>query len=315
MSNIPDRILENDFIALKRCKHGIFAFNRNDSFVGRSLDIYGEWCESEMALFDKIVPPKSLVIDVGANIGTHTVFLAKKVGIGGRVLAFEPQRLVYQTLCANVALNALTNVNCVHVAIGDNRESITVPLLNPRAEFNFGELSLLDQTQGETVSKIRIDDLALPRCALIKMDVEGMEIDVIRGATKTITTHHPLLFVENNRPKGSPELVEALSDLGYKCWWHIASYFNPNNFFQNERNIFSRCSPEANMLCIHESRSTDINLPMVLDKNDNWVEAYKRTIGQKSKALPIYCIGFRPAIGGSCGIDCLGAAVRLTSRL
>jgi hypothetical protein len=103
--------------------------------------------------------------------------------------------------------------------------------------------------------------------------------------------------------------------LGYKCWWHIASYFNPNNFFQNERNIFSRCSPEANMLCIHESRSTDINLPMVLDKNDNWVEAYKRTIGQKSKALPIYCIGFRPAIGGSCGIDCLGAAVRLTSRL
>jgi hypothetical protein len=96
----------------------------------------------------------------------------------------------------------------------------------------------LDQTQGETVSKIRIDDLALPRCALIKMDVEGMEIDVIRGATKTITTHHPLLFVENNRPKGSPELVEALSDLGYKCWWHIASYFNPNNFFQNERNIF-----------------------------------------------------------------------------
>ena len=257
MSNIPDRILENDFIALKRCNHGIFAFNRNDSFVGRSLDIYGEWCESEMALFDKIVPPKSLVIDVGANIGTHTVFLAKKVGIGGRVLAFEPQRLVYQTLCANVALNALTNVNCVHAAIGDNRESITVPLLNPRAEFNFGELSLLDQTQGETVSKIRIDDLALPRCALIKMDVEGMEIDVIRGATKTITTHHPLLFVENNRPKGSPELVEALSDLGYKCWWHIASYFNPNNFFQNERNIFSRCAPLHPRIAINGHQLAD----------------------------------------------------------
>ncbi len=283
MSNIPGRILENDFIALKKCKHGVFAFNRNDSFVGRSLDIYGEWSESEMTLFDKIVPPKGFVIDVGANIGTHTVFLAKKVGIDGRVLAFEPQRLVYQTLCANVALNALTNVNCINAAVGDNRDNITVPLLNPRAVFNFGELSLLDQKQGETVAKFRIDDLALSRCNMIKMDVEGMEIDVIRGATKTISTHHPILFVENNKPKGSPELVTALFDLGYKCWWHIAPYFNPNNFFQNQQNIFSKCSPEANMLCIHESQSTNISFPKVLDANDNWVEAYKRVQAQNSE--------------------------------
>src|SRR4051812_16828084 len=102
--------MQNDFMALKACKHGRFLYNVNDTFVGRSLDLYGEWCEEEIEVLSQIIKPGSVVLDIGANIGTHTICFAKQALPGGVVYAFEPQRLVFQNLCANIALNQLVNV-------------------------------------------------------------------------------------------------------------------------------------------------------------------------------------------------------------
>ena len=76
-----------------------------DIYIGRSLDLLGEFCEDEARLHRDVIGEGDVVVDAGANIGSHTVVYGKAVGPAGRVHAFEPQRLVFQVLCAIVALH------------------------------------------------------------------------------------------------------------------------------------------------------------------------------------------------------------------
>jgi hypothetical protein len=126
------------FNQLVAARDGYFLYNRNDLCIGRALEKYGEFSGLEMELLRQICGPGNVVIEVGANIGAHTVGLARRVGVRGHVLAFEPQRLVFQTLCANVALNSLENVECRWAAVGSEDGYITVPDLSPHQEVNFG---------------------------------------------------------------------------------------------------------------------------------------------------------------------------------
>jgi len=62
---------------IKACRHGVFLFNRKDLMVGRALNLYGEWCEGELHVLHQLISTGAVVIDVGANIGTHTVPFAR----------------------------------------------------------------------------------------------------------------------------------------------------------------------------------------------------------------------------------------------
>ncbi len=64
----------------KACRYGQMLYNLNDQYIGRSLDLYGEFSEGEVDLFRQIVKPGQIVVEVGANLGAHTVFLARQVG-------------------------------------------------------------------------------------------------------------------------------------------------------------------------------------------------------------------------------------------
>src|SRR5947199_9441604 len=119
------------FNHLKDCRHGRMLYNVNDAYVGRSLDLYGEYCEGEIELFKQLVRPGDVVIEVGANIGAHTVWLARATSPGGAVIAFEPQRLAFQTLCANLALNDIVNALAYQQACGRKPGYIFVPVLDP----------------------------------------------------------------------------------------------------------------------------------------------------------------------------------------
>ena len=88
-------------------RHGYVLFNVNDRYVGRSIEEYGEWSPGETELFQRLVHAGDYVIDAGAHIGAHTLAFSRLVGRQGKVFAFEPQRLLYQILAANVALNSL----------------------------------------------------------------------------------------------------------------------------------------------------------------------------------------------------------------
>src|SRR5260370_33566951 len=115
------------------------------------------------------------ILEVGANIGVFTVPLARFVGPGGKVIAFEPQRIMFQMLCGNLALNAIDNVFAQRSAVGHSTGSITVPSVDYAKPGNFGAVSLAGSKDREIAPLVTIDSLALPSCHLIKIDVEGME--------------------------------------------------------------------------------------------------------------------------------------------
>jgi FkbM family methyltransferase len=276
MSPVAPRLIENGHVAVKQCRHGIFAYNVNDTFIGRSLDQYGEWSESELAILFQVLQPGGVVIDAGANIGTHTVAFAKRVTASGLVIAFEPQRLTYQLLCANIALNALVNVRAINAAVSDAVGHVKIPALNPAIENNFGGMRAIGHEQGERVDTLRIDDVQMPRCSMIKIDVEGLEARVLAGARQTIAAHRPVLFVENNSEEGSPAILKALDELNYTCFWHFADYYNPQNFFGTAERIFGSAYRESNVLAFPREANVNVNLWPVNGGDDTPLKAYRR---------------------------------------
>ncbi len=236
---------------LVRGRHGNFLYNAEDHFIGRSLEVYGEYSELEVQLLVNLAKPGDIVVEAGANIGSCTVPLARRVGADGWVLAVEPQRIVHQTLCANIALNGLANVIAPWCALGAAAGEISVPLPNYAADGNFGGISLVrtKDGEGERVPVATIDSFELPRCGLIKADVEGMELDVLKGAADTIKRLRPRLYVENDRQPAGAELVRHLLALGYRLFWHVPPLFNPRNFAGRADNVFDRFV-SCNMLCL-----------------------------------------------------------------
>ena len=206
-------IIESDYIRVKRCRHGLMAYNVHDTFVGRHLHTYGEFHEDQGALFRQLVRPGQVVIDVGAYIGGHTIPMAQHVGSSGRVYALEPQRLSFAILCSNIALNALMNVWPLWAAAGHPSEGsdlVVVPVLDPTRETNFGGLTLGSATEGDSVPIIALDTLQLAACQFVNIDVEGMEFEVVRGATAMLSRLRPALYIENNREDRSAALMAAL---------------------------------------------------------------------------------------------------------
>lgn len=283
-------LIENRHLGVKRCKHGIFAYNRNDTFIGKSLDQYGEWCEFEIDLLRHFLKIGDRVIDVGANIGTHAIAFANIVGPTGKVIAFEPQPELFGLLTTNVTLNCLDNVRAEHYAIVSDSSpaahstSIDIDRLPPPdIAFNFGALPLLGVNRHRPASVphrvpcISIDRRALsPGPALIKIDVEGMESEVIRGASGTISEHRPVLYVENNGGD-SAALWDALKHIGYDGYWSIGPYFSKTNFFSNVVNLWPGVMPSVNVLAIHKGNNTSaLGLPPLLGPEDNWQKVLDR---------------------------------------
>jgi len=240
------------FTRLRDCRYGRMLYNVNDVYIGRSLDRYGEYCEHEVELFRQVIREGDVVFDAGANIGAHTVFFARATGPKGLVFAFEPQRLIYQMLCANVALNEFLHVFALNVALGESPAAIRIPVLDPRKENNFGGIALTDHPRGEPVNVIRLDSIGVPGCRLIKIDVEGMELAVLKGADGLIRRFQPALYVENDRADRSDDLIRHVASLGYDLYWHRTPLFNPKNFLNNPQNVFGDTITQ-NMFCVPRS--------------------------------------------------------------
>jgi FkbM family methyltransferase len=240
-------------------RHGRFLVNQNDTYVGRSLREYGEWSEAEVFLFSQIVRKGDYVVEAGANIGSHTVFLSKQVGFQGKILAFEPQRLTHQLLCANLALNECFNVDARRAAVGAVNGVIQVPDIEPSNVINYGAVSLLSHLNGaehKDVPLFALDDFHFDRLDFIKADIEGFEPAMLKGAQHTIDSCRPVIYMEmsiNKPPRGNvDELQAALQAHRYLCYYYITPLDSTNNFRGSAAVIFNQVS--LDMICVPQEK-------------------------------------------------------------
>lgn len=249
-----------------------FVTNPRDVYIGKSLEVYGEYSHGEVLLLRQLLRPRHNIVEVGANIGSHTVFLAKEACPQGIVYAFEPRRITFQLLCANVAVNGLANVHAFQEGLGREPEvRAEGPLPIDRAKANFGGISIGDLPgEGERLVIRTLDDYleVFSPIALIKADVEGWEQDVLLGGQKLIARDRPILYVENHYQDFSEALIQTIIDMDYDLWWHLPYMFRRDNRAGNDFNIFGRIRSK-NMLCIPRERDIKVDgLPKVESPTD-----------------------------------------------
>jgi len=227
---------------LVQTRHGPMLANRHDRFIGQALMQYGEYSEIEAEFLQRWIDRPSVVVEVGANIGTHTLPLAKRAAaVGGELVAFEPQPFVFQNLCANLALNGMENVRAWPWACGAEAGTLYFPQPNYSQPGNFGAVSMrADATAGMvSVPCARLDTLLGDSdVSLIKMDLEGGELAALQGGLQTLRRCRPVLYLENDQVARSRALIEWLWAEEYLLWWHICPLFNPENFRGERANAY-----------------------------------------------------------------------------
>lgn len=241
------------------CRHATYIYNSNDLVIGGILSRYGEWAEPEVAIYRKYISKGDVVLDVGANIGYFSVIFSQLVEMDGLVFTFEPIRINHQLLCANAAINDCFNIIPFHMALGKSAGTIITPHLNGLAKGNYGSISLkeLNLIDGENVRLAAIDDFLLPKCHFIKIDVEGMEGDVILGAKDTIAKNLPVIYFEQWEESIDPEIRTQLESLGYSLYRHSYSTYNADNFFKSEPGPLSAdLVSSENILALPPNRDT-----------------------------------------------------------
>ena len=256
-------------IIKKKFKHGVFSFFSNDQFIGKSLSEYGEWSEEEVVLIKQLLPDNENIIEIGSNIGTHTIPLAKQVLNGGFVYAIEPQYQNCKLLLKNIEDNDLKNVKVLKIAISSKEGKAFINTFDENIAGNYGDCRISssnfknsEMVPVKTLDQLFYEDVKEKKSIkLIKCDAQGQELNIIQGSEKIIDKYKPYLYLENDDINTSQALIEKIKYMGYILFWHLPQLYNPENFLKNSKNIFPNII-SCNMLCIH--RSTKIKL------NKNW---------------------------------------------
>lgn len=218
---------EGDTVTLTHSFYGPLRLFHADQGISRWLfDGKGIWEAEIIELFRKHFPRGRNIVDAGANLGLHTIALAKMAQNSETVYAFEPHPEVYELFAANCS--QFSNVKCFNKALSDSQRVFHMPSI--KHAVNAGGCNLLENNVGESysVESVTLDQLEIPNVGLMKIDVEGHEGACIRGATNTIRRDKPILVVEimggTSRDTASTLAIEAIDrqinsicELGYRC--------------------------------------------------------------------------------------------------
>ncbi len=159
-----------------------------------------KWWEIEfLPIFQKYYIPHTNVIDIGANIGSHSLLLSEIISNDSLIFSFEP--VYWDIIQRNILDNGLEDKICLFTqGLGKQNEVIEINVMDRMIPSNFGELSIVKKIKSATIKKkigvITLDSVGLKNISLIKLDVEGMEREVLEGAKNTITENLPTIIIE-----------------------------------------------------------------------------------------------------------------------
>lgn len=248
-------------------KYGKVIYNTNDYYMGSCISEYGEYCDDEIDLMSKFIKKNDVVLDIGANIGLMTIPFSKMVGENGTVISFEPQQEMFNILCGNVAINNLNNVSTHNIGLGNSTEPLFLPKIDYKKQNNFGGISLTNKGEIKIKQK-RLDDFNFEKVNFLKIDVEGMELNVLNGSTNTIKNHRPFLYIENDRKDNSENLLTFLFSNNYNCFWHTGNLFNNDNVKKNKINVFDKNYMSLNVIAVPSEVFVDLKLKKINSPKD-----------------------------------------------
>ena len=211
-----------------------------DDAISRHIQTAHSWEKYLFPIFEQYIAPGDTIIDAGAYIGTHTAKLARLCA-PGRVLAFEPHPVFCNLLRSNIAINGFTNVEVFEQGLSDTSGDSHYAWISAE---NFAASGLAENPKGLVVGRdaerarkhrvgvslTTVDQLDLEQIGFMKIDVEGYETKVLRGAVETLARCRPVVVLEcwkSNRSehRGQAEDLENpepdsplqfLMELGYR---------------------------------------------------------------------------------------------------
>ena len=172
-----------------------------------------------------------VAIDCGANVGVHTIEWAQFMHGWGEVIAFEAQERIFYALAGNITLNNCFNAKAIWAAVGAEDGTIPVPVPNYFVPSSFGSLEIKKTVNTEfigqqidyanekctTTKMMAIDGLGLKRLDFMKIDIEGMEMDALMGAEKSITQFKPQLLIEKIK-SNEDDIRQFIEKRGYQLF-------------------------------------------------------------------------------------------------
>jgi FkbM family methyltransferase len=201
----------NKSLEITQTQFGNFVIDEFD-LIGNFIKNMGYWEYHLYQIYSKLIDDESYCIDAGANIGFHTIqfgFLGKKV------YSFEPQSYVYNQLCTNILFNGLDNkIESYRLGLGDKQEK--QQLWNIEHEnwvgngaHNWGGRGVIQDNldvdratkneyrEEDIINIITLDSLNIPKCDLMKIDIQGYEYNMLKGGEILIKNNKPVIFIEN----------------------------------------------------------------------------------------------------------------------
>jgi FkbM family methyltransferase len=208
----------------KETDFGHFCLLEKD-LISNTINNYGYWELHLYHFYSHFIKPEDTIIDGGANLGFHSIQFAKLAN-KGTVYCFEPQPLIYNILTTNILINGATDIikqNKLGLGEKENIELKMTPLSEQEFSehcINYGGRGLTDSNEGEeTVILTTIDNLNLNKLNLIKLDVQGFELQTLKGGENTIKSNYPIMFIENYPDsEQDKKVIDLIKEWGYEVY-------------------------------------------------------------------------------------------------
>jgi len=207
------------FSAVAECRHGILQYLPDEPLLGDAIGWYGEYREAELTLLGRLIGAGSTVMEVGAGIGAHAVFLGRLLGDDGHLFLYEGRPVVKRILQQNLGANRIGNYTLMRRMLGRSGE--TAP----------------DATAGMVTETL--DELRLERLDWLKSNEAVPALDVLAGAGDTLWRLRPRLLLAASSEAEVSAIAERVKEFGYRCWRMAMPLYNPDNFNRREADIFS----------------------------------------------------------------------------
>ncbi len=276
MKPFTDEPLDTNLVAVQ-CLRGEFIINRHGRYLEEGLIKFGEFMEEERRVFEMICRPGSFALDIGANIGLHTRNLSQIVGENGLVWAIEPQPYLVRILDENIKRNPFPNTTLYNIGLGEAPGEFIAPYYNIGQTMNFGGVALMEnnpenQQYGIKVNVQPLDRIKYPRPVdFIKIDVEGMEEQILKGGAQLFTKHRPAVYCENDRALKYMGVLQKFWEYNYQVYWHLSPYvtrfrenFRNQDLVYNDNNVGLKA---INIICLPAEHTINCDLHRATPEN------------------------------------------------